>query len=89
MEDEMGKLKELYKSIWKEREHLCQNCGVYIPSPVVHNFSHTRSKGARPDLKYEKDNIQILCSSVNRQDGKRGCHTLLHTNPEKFRERTI
>ena len=85
----MGKLKELYREIWEEREHRCANCAMYIPSPVVHNFSHIRSKGARPDLKYDKDNIEILCSSVNRYDRKTGCHELLHTNPDKFIERTI
>lgn len=85
----MGKLKDLYIEIWQERDHLCVNCGVWIASPVVHNFSHVRSKGARPDLKFDKDNIEILCSSVNRPDGKRGCHTLAHTDPKYFRKRSI
>ena len=85
----MSRLKKLYAEIWNERHHLCENCGIYIANPVVHNFSHKRSKGARPDLKYDKDNIEILCSSVNRYNGQTGCHELLHTNPEKFRERTI
>jgi len=82
----MGKLKELYKEIWNEREHRCANCGMWIASPVVHNFSHKRSKGARPDLKFDKDNIEILCSSLNRHN-RVGCHELLHTNPKKYRER--
>ena len=84
----MGKLKELYKEIWNEREHRCTNCGMWIAYPVVHNFSHIRSKGARPDLKYDKNNIEILCSSVNRFY-EAGCHELSHTNPEKYRERSI
>lgn len=85
----MGKLKELYKEIWIEREHRCVNCGVWIASPVVHNFSHIRSKGARPDLKFDKDNIEILCSTINRGDNKAGCHSLLHTNPKKYKERSV
>lgn len=73
--------------VWDEREHVCSNCGVPIPYPAVHNFSHIRSKGARPDLKYDKDNIEILCSSVN-QNFRTGCHELSHTNPDKFKERS-
>lgn len=82
----MSEMKELYREIWQEREHRCVNCGVWIASPVVHNFSHIRSKGARPDLKFDKDNIEILCSSLN-WAGRTGCHELHHTDPEKFRER--
>lgn len=79
--------KSLYKEVWNERDHVCANCGIPIPYAVVHNFSHKRSKGARPDLKLEKDNIEILCSSVN-QNFRAGCHELLHTNPEKYKERS-
>lgn len=84
----MNKLKALYAQIWNERAHVCAHCGVFISGdPVVHNFAHIRSKGARPDLKYDKSNIRILCSSVNRRDGKRGCHELEHTNPTAYQER--
>lgn len=84
----MGKLKDLYAEIWDEREHKCANCGYPIYYPVVHNFSHIRSKGARPDLKFDKNNIEILCSTVNRNSGV-GCHELHHTNPKKYKERTV
>jgi hypothetical protein len=80
------KYKDLYAEIWSEREHKCSNCGIAIREPVVHNFSHIRSKGARPDLKYDKDNIEILCSSLNYFD-RAGCHELSHTNPEKYKQR--
>lgn len=83
----MGKYKDLYKTIWSERPHRCEVCGYPIHEPVVHNFAHIHSKGARPDLKMDKSNIRILCSSVNRNDGKRGCHELEHTNPKAFKER--
>lgn len=81
------KLKKLYMEIWEERPHVCANCGHPIPYPIAHVFSHIRSKGARPDLKYDKSNIELNCSSVHRKD--RGCHELHHTNPEKYRERSI
>ena len=85
----MGKLKDLYAEIWNERDHRCVNCGIYISRPVVHNFSHIRSKGARPDLKFDKDNIEILCSSVNRYDNKTGCHEFSHLKPSAYKARSI
>lgn len=85
----MSKLKQLYHEIWENREHVCNNCGYYIHTPIAHVFAHKRSKGARPDLKHEKTNIELLCSTWIRNDGKRGCHELSHTNPEKFKERSM
>lgn len=85
----MGKLKDLYAEIWEERNHVCVNCGFPIREPIAHVFSHKKSKGARPELKYEKSNIELLCSSVIRGFDTPGCHELLHTNPEKFRNRSI
>jgi len=84
----MSKLKQLYKEIWQDREHRCANCGYPIHKPIAHVFSHKRSKGARPDLKYDKSNIELLCSTWIRQDDKRGCHELHHTNPNKFKKRS-
>lgn len=80
------KLKDLYREIWAEREHSCVHCGQAILYPIVHNFSHIRSKGARPDLKFVKDNIEILCSTIN-QINRIGCHELSHTNPKEYRQR--
>lgn len=87
----MGKLKELYKTIWDERPHKCEHCGhpICVSEPIAHNFAHIKSKGSRPDLKFDKDNIRILCSTWNRHDNRRGCHELEHTNPEKFKQRSI
>ena len=78
--------KGIYAEIWDEREHRCVNCGIDIPYQVVHNFSHKHSKGERPDLKLDKDNIELLCSTVNRNYDI-GCHELHHTNPEAFKKR--
>lgn len=41
-------------------------------------FDHIISKGARPDLKLDPDNIQLLCVD---------CHTAKHHNPYIFRQR--
>ena len=86
----MSKLKKLYAEIWAERPHVCANCGVPIYEPLAHNFAHIRSKGARPDLKYDKANIEILCSTwdkMNRYMKRSGCHELQHAGALEYKER--
>jgi len=83
----MSKLKDLYAEIWEEREHVCANCGYPLSRPIAHVFAHIRSKGARPDLKFDKDNIELLCSTLVRQDGEIGCHEAIHTKPSVYEER--
>jgi hypothetical protein len=62
-----GDLKSLFMEIWEEREHVCAKCGKSLgDEPKVIFFSHIRSRGARPDLKMDKDNIELLCSACHR-----------------------
>jgi hypothetical protein len=53
--------KDLFLEVWNEREHKCNECWKYLKEAKAHNFSHIRSKGARPDLRLDKSNIEILC----------------------------
>ena len=53
--------KELFMEVWNEREHKCVECNRYLTTPRAHNFDHIKSKWSRIDLKYDKDNIQIVC----------------------------
>lgn len=69
----MGAYKDFYREIWNERKKCdpewgeyaeCENCGVRIYECMltVHNFSHTLSKGAAPELKFAKSNVKIICT---------------------------
>jgi len=59
----------VFLEIWDEREHVCVNCKQDLdrfvdeetgsPSPML--FSHIKSKGSRPDLRLDKNNIELLC----------------------------
>lgn len=54
--------KELFLAIWEERKHICNTCGRYLgEEPLVHYFSHIKSKGSHPELRLDKDNIELLC----------------------------
>ena len=81
-------MKDLFLEIWNERIHRCENCGLIINEAKAHNFSHIRSKGARIDLKFNKDNIEILCSTLDRIDKQIGCHESIHQNPKIYKERS-
>lgn len=53
-----------YLSIWEEREHMCQSCGVWLnDEPRTYNFDHLLEKGLTryQHLRYNKDNIFICC----------------------------
>lgn len=64
--------KKLYKEIWEERQVsgfcICEECGKGIYEPKVHNFAHVKSKGAYPELKYDKTNIKIKCYKCHAQE---------------------
>lgn len=72
---------EMFKQIWEEREHICINCKVYLgEEPIVHFFSHIKGKGANPELRLDKDNIDLLC---------RDCHYARDfQGKDKFNKRT-
>jgi hypothetical protein len=60
---------EMFLEIWKERPHYCVNkkCGKYLgEEPQAIFFSHRKSKGAYPELRLCKDNIDLLCPECHR-----------------------
>lgn len=58
----------LFKEIWNERQHVCARCGQILPEPMrVHYFSHIKSKGAFPELRLCKTNIELLCINCHQK----------------------
>lgn len=70
--------RDLFLEIWEERPHFCQNpkcpnknCeqGTFLgDEPLVYFFSHIKSKGAFPELRLVKTNIEILCGDCHHQE---------------------
>lgn len=55
---------EMFKEIWEERPHICSNlnCRRDLGEDLnIQYFSHIRSKGAFPELRLDKNNIDLLC----------------------------
>lgn len=54
--------REMFLEIWEERPHVCKNCGRHLGNePRAHYFSHIHSKGAHPELRLKKSNVDLLC----------------------------
>ncbi len=52
---------ELFKEIWEERHHICEECSVMLPEFNVAYFAHILGKGASPRNRLNKNNIVLLC----------------------------
>ena len=54
--------KEMFLNIWKKRPHRCENCDAHLGSePLSYMFDHVLEKSKYPDLRYEEENICMLC----------------------------
>jgi len=58
---------EFFMEIWSERDHYSEISGepLYEFSPVY--FSHLVTKGSRPDLRHNKDNIVLMTFDEHRE----------------------
>lgn len=58
----------LFKEIWAERPHICTHCGKRLLEPLKPiYFSHIKSKGAHPELRLEKSNIELTCEECHQK----------------------
>lgn len=62
-----GDLQSLFMEIWNERSHICVKCGKKLgEEPKAIYFSHILSRGSHPELKMDKNNIELLCSACHK-----------------------
>lgn len=55
-------MRQFFLSIWNKRPHRCENCNSYLGNePLSYMFDHVLEKSKYPDLKYEEENICMLC----------------------------
>lgn len=58
----------LFKEIWAERPHVCTHCGKRLLEPLKPiYFSHIKSKGAFPELRLKKTNIELTCEFCHQE----------------------
>ena len=54
------------EDIWLNTKHVCFECGDKIKNPDKRHFSHVHGKGARPDLRFARENIVLHCVPCHR-----------------------
>lgn len=55
-------MRSFFIGIWNKRRHNCENCGKSLGNePLSYMFDHLLEKSKYPELKYENDNIMIVC----------------------------
>jgi 5-methylcytosine-specific restriction endonuclease McrA len=81
-------LHEFFLKLWKKFPHCCENCGRWLGTePRSYMFDHLLEKSKYPELKYEEENIMLVCLECH--DNKtRGLITdLVRDKIEKVREK--
>ena len=64
----LKKDREFYEVLWRTKPHFCEECGKFLGhEPTPHFFSHILTKGAHPALRWNLDNINILCLEHHNQ----------------------
>jgi len=60
--EQIKKDNEFYKEIWAEREHICEECGIYLGDTLNKAYiSHILTKGSTPTLRHDKRNVMVYC----------------------------
>ena len=56
-------MNAFFLQVWNSRkEHKCENCGKWLgKEPLSYMFDHLLEKSKHPELKYEEDNIMLVC----------------------------
>jgi 5-methylcytosine-specific restriction endonuclease McrA len=56
-------MREFFLQIWnKGKGHYCENCKKWLgKEPLSYMFDHVLEKNKYPELKYEEENIMLLC----------------------------
>jgi hypothetical protein len=58
-----SKMRDFFVDVWQKRKkHECENCGKWLgKEPLSYMFDHVLEKSKHPDLKFEENNIMLLC----------------------------
>jgi 5-methylcytosine-specific restriction endonuclease McrA len=56
-------MRDFFLGIWEKRKkHDCENCGEWLgKEPFSYMFDHLLEKSKYPELKFEEDNIMLVC----------------------------
>lgn len=85
--EEKSFMREFFVNVWKKRDHSCENCKTYLGSvPLSYMFDHVLEKSKYPHLKYEEENIWILCLECHTNKTNCNLNTTMKEKIKKVKE---
>ena len=69
-EESLNKMRDFFLSIWSRKLHYCESCKKWLGNePLSYMFDHLLEKANYPELKYEEDNIMLVCLDCHTNKG--------------------
>ena len=60
--ENVSQMQEFFLGIWNKKQHNCENCRKWLGNePLSYMFDHLLEKSKYPELKYEEQNIMLVC----------------------------
>ena len=82
-------MNEFFLQVWKNRkQHDCENCGKWLGNePLSYMFDHLLEKSKFPELKFEEDNIMLVCLECHDNKTRGFLTDLVRAKIEEVRKR--
>ncbi len=85
----ISEMRDFFLQIWrKSNVHTCENCGKWLgKEPLSYMFDHVLEKSKYPELKYEEENIMLLCLECHDNKTRENLTDLVREKIEKVRKK--
>lgn len=82
-------MNAFFLQIWnKKKQHDCENCGKWLgKEPLSYMFDHLLEKSKFPELKYEEENIMLVCLECHDNKTRGFLTDLVRAKIEEVRKR--
>lgn len=82
-------MNAFFLQVWNGRkEHKCENCGKWLgKEPLSYMFDHLLEKSKHPELKYEEDNIMLVCLECHNNKTRGFLTDLVRVKIEEVRKK--
>lgn len=85
----INEMQDFFLGIWNHRkDHNCENCKKWLgKEPLSYMFDHLLEKNKHPDLKFEEDNIMLVCLECHDNKTRGNLTDFVRAKIEEVRKR--
>jgi len=88
--EKISQMQEFFLGIWKKKQHNCENCKKWLGNePLSYMFDHLLEKSKFPELKYEEENIMLVCLECHDNKTRGFLTDLVREKIEEIRKKFI